>query len=104
MLEAELKKNYTNFYDTYRELPISGPREMEVFQLLSDSVGTFINFFDNIDFNKIDFDTFDKLLVKIQEILLDNSSIISNSDNSPINKFQDTIYDFFSILKENNGQ
>lgn len=93
-LEFEFNKIFIQFNQRYQDLKCNH-------LMLKNKIDYFIDFYMKINFIKnIDFEMFHKLLLSIQKILFESglTQIISTSNDSKIDKFQDTIYDFFDLL------
>lgn len=102
-LRLELEEIFIKFKTTFDLL---GMFDNNSYELLKPKVNILINYFYKNIYNlnsKFDFNKFEEILEDIQEIIMGNSliSIISSSDSqTPADKFQDTIYEFFDLLRD----
>lgn len=96
----EIEDIFIEFKTTFNLLSTFDPNS---YRLLEAKVGVVVDFFNkNID-SKFNFLELEIILKEIQEIIFTNdlTPIIGVGDShSPIEKFEDTIYDFYNFLRD----
>ncbi len=95
-IEISFNKVFLDFNKKYQKIK-NFSKELSI--LIND----FNIIYKDINFAKFtNYKEIEKLLEEIQKNLFENdlADVISNSDNSDVDKFQDTIYDFFNFFRE----
>lgn len=98
-----LAKIRSKFFEIYNKFCKDFILLTSVRSELKNEVNLIKQFVSNLNFANFDYDKFERLLDGIQKIIFKNDlvSIISSSEESNEDKFQDNIYDFYNFIREN---